>query len=105
MCAKWDSPEKTIEILDELEGLRFDDNAFWRLHHFRERGRHATIKSHRSHCAKVKSFRGCGNNSLVQQRLDAVLRCYKAWRGAGRPNFATLAENAYRKHPHPECSP
>jgi len=37
MSAKWDKPEETLKLLDELEKFGFNDDAFWRLHHWRER--------------------------------------------------------------------
>lgn len=104
MCGRWDDPEKTVTLLDELEGLGFDDDAFWRVHHSREKGRHETIKRHRAYCNEHKSFRRCGSNSLVQERLATVLKSFKTWRGAGHPNFANLAEDAFSKQRHPECS-
>ncbi|MGD0799529.1 MAG: hypothetical protein ABR910_17580 [Acidobacteriaceae bacterium] len=104
MCGKWDSPEETIKLLDELKVLGLDDHAFSLVHHWREKGKRATIEGHRVYCTERKSFRKCGSNSLVQERLDAVLTSFKAWRGELHPSFATLAEDAYSKHRHPECS-
>jgi len=51
------NPKDTLMLLDRLESLGFDDNAFSVLHHFREQGREAKIAGHRSHCEKTGSFK------------------------------------------------
>jgi hypothetical protein len=96
MSAKWDKPEETLKLLDELEKFGFNDDAFWRLHHWREKKdrRRATIKAHRAYCEKHEVFR-TGENPLVQERLQKVLSDYKS-----QPSyFNHLAEEAYRAIP------
>jgi hypothetical protein len=104
MAAERSYSKKTLETLDQLEGLRFgeqrfDDEAFWRLHHFREKRNaqgkpiRATIQSHRAYCNKHSSFRE--NNTLVQVRLDQVLTDYLR----APADFVFLAEKAYKEHP------
>jgi hypothetical protein len=57
----------------KLQRLGFTDQAFWRLHHFREKGKKATINGVRSYCEKTNSFLGGGNNERVYQHLKRLL--------------------------------
>jgi hypothetical protein len=72
----------TIRLLDELEALGFNDDAFARLHHFWQRpdehpGRRSTINSHRLYCHRTTHFRPDGNNARLQRRLEVVLERYR----------------------------
>ena len=95
------STKRTIELLDELESLGFDDHAFGHLHHFRVlRGVYDTITAHRKYVEKHTYLLADGNNEKVQRRLELVLNAYKAGpfkRGA--PVFLALAQAAVDELP------
>jgi hypothetical protein len=95
------SPERTIELLDQLEALGFDDQAFARLHHFRLKGRRPTISAHRLYCDATSSFQDAGENELVQRRLELVLKAYRSGVfKSGRPEvFGALADAAFHELP------
>jgi hypothetical protein len=63
------NPKQTIAYLDELQTLGFTDEAFWRIHHFREKGEKESINGHRSYCEVTDSFLDEGTNERVQIRL------------------------------------
>ena len=89
------NPQKTIAHLDELEKLGFTDEAFSRLHHFRDGLRPENINGHRSYCRKTTSFQDGSNNVRVSKRLELLLDCYKQYH-AGRPErFPRLADAVY----------
>jgi hypothetical protein len=92
------NPQRTVELLDELETLGFTNEAFWRLHHFRDKEKKDTIHVHKSYCEKRGSFRGreedC-NNERMQVRLEMVLKCYKAYHNGHPDMFTRLADAAY----------
>ena len=89
----------TILLLDKLEKLGFSDDAFAKLHHFRDKGVNETIASHRKYCQKVDVLYENRNNHLVQQRLELVLSAYLS--GGFKSNksivFVHLAEAAYQE--------
>ena len=91
------SPEDTLMLLDRLESLGFDDNAFSVLHHFREQGRDAKIAGHRRYCEKTDSFKVGETNELVQDRLKLVLSAFLlgGFKKSDPKIFAHLAEAAY----------
>lgn len=101
------NPRQTIAYLDELQTLGFTDEAFSRLHHFREKGEKHPINTHRVYCEGKDSFHDGRNNERVQIRLEVVLKYFKeyfsgdpaTWVRAGRGNveetFIRLAEAAY----------
>jgi hypothetical protein len=95
------SPKRTIDLLDLLNVLGFDDQAFARLHHFRLKGRKPTISDHRHYCEAITSFQGDGENELVQRRLELVLNAYRAGGfESRRPEvFGALAEAAFYELP------
>jgi hypothetical protein len=95
------SPKRTIELLDQLGKLGFNDQAFASLHHFRVKGRKTTIRAHRTYCEGIVSFQGDGENELVQQRLKLVLNAYSAGAfNSGRPEvFSALADAAFYELP------
>lgn len=96
--------KRSLELLDELEKLGFNDEAYWRIHHFRVKDgkqKKDTIKAHRKHLHD----RAAGNDQLtvtrtnmqVQQRLAWILETYVA---EGQPagnqtRFVELAEKAW----------
>jgi hypothetical protein len=102
------NPKQTIAYLDELRTLGFTDEAFWRIHHFREKGEKESINGHRSYCQVTDSFRDQGTNERVQIRLEIVLTYFKEYfsgnaasrvapaaRGDAEKTFIRLAEAAY----------
>ena len=95
------STKRTIELLDELEALGFDDHAFGHLHHFRAtRGVYEAIATHRKYLEKTTRFREGGTNEKVQQRLELVLKAYKAGPFKRRgPVFLALAQAAVEEIP------
>ena len=95
------STKRTIEFLNELEALGFDDHAFGHLHHFRAtRGVYDTIAAHRSYAEKTAEFRKGSTNEKVQRRLELVLKAYKAGPFTRRkPVFFALAQAAVDEIP------
>ena len=95
------SPQRTLELLDELQRLGFDDGAFSRLHHFRLKGRRDTIQSHRDYVAKRDELRDGDSNDEVQRRLEIVLKAYRSGGFASSSPFvfAALAEAAFLEVP------
>ena len=68
-------PQDTIELLNALVPLGFDDCAFQVLHHFHGG---AAIAGHLEYCQNVQThFREGGNNAQVQHRLEIVLAAYE----------------------------
>ena len=92
-------PSITIILLDELESLGFDNTAFSALHHFREKGRRETIKSHRKYCENTRQFKENDNNLQVQRRLRLVLNAYVlgGFESQYPEVFLGLAEAAYKE--------
>jgi hypothetical protein len=90
-------PKDTLLLLDRLESLGFDDDAFAALHHFRNAGRADKIASHRRYCEKTDRFGADGENERVQRRLRLVLSAYLlAGFESGRSDvFRALAEAAF----------
>lgn len=95
------STKRTIELLDELKAVGFDDHAFGHLHHFRAtRGIYDTISAHRRYAEKTEQFREGGTNEKVQRRLELVLNAYKAGPfKRGTPVFMALAQAAVDEIP------
>lgn len=87
---------RTVQLLNELEVLGFNDDAFARLHHFWQRHpkshSHETINSHRSYCSRIVHFRSEDNNARVQRRLEIVLDSYRRYHAGERSSFSRLAE-------------
>jgi hypothetical protein len=90
------SLKQTIQYLDELQALGFTDEAFWRMHHFREKGEHHPIKTHRSYCENIKSafFEDGGTNERVQARLEIILQYFNEYHRDSNI-FDQLADAAY----------
>jgi hypothetical protein len=91
-------PEQILKLLAELKKLGFNDEVFWRLHHFRARKRE-TIASFRSYCEKTPVFRAGGANQRVGQRLAFVLARYRERNlpPGNTPVMIDLAEIAFRE--------
>ncbi|MEX0613228.1 MAG: hypothetical protein WD738_16470, partial [Pirellulales bacterium] len=74
------NPNRTLQLLDELERRGFDDSHLKILHHKGTRGE--SLTSHRKFCEdRMSPFRPFEEGRLdwqVQQRLEFVLREYKA---------------------------
>jgi hypothetical protein len=90
-------PKTTILLLDKLQELGFNNDAFASLHHFKEKGRADTMASHRAYCEKTGTFQDDSANARVQQRLQLVLSAYLLGGfKSGKPAvFRCLAEAAY----------
>ena len=93
------NPKLTIASLDELQRLGFTDEAFWRIHHFREKNNKETISGFRSYCETTDSFRNGGNNERVQKRIEMVLTNYRAYHTGKPAVFTRLADAAYSMIP------
>jgi hypothetical protein len=89
------NPKQTIAYLDELLTLGFTDEAFWKIHHFQEKGENHPINTHRTYCEKTDSFQDGGNNERVQMRLEIVLKYFKAYHAGNPAAFPRLADAAY----------
>jgi len=104
------SIQHSLDLLNELEGLGFSDEAFWRLHHFRLRGDKDTIQLHRDYLTKQlavgAALRDNDSNEEVQRRMQLVLDWFK--RGAFSSDaagvFAGLSEVAFELVPHRRSS-
>ena len=92
-------PKATVLLLDKLEELGFNNDAFSALYHFKERGRADTIAEHRAYCIETDSFQDGSVNARVQQRLKLVLSAYQLGGfQSGKPEvFRCLAEAAYKE--------
>jgi hypothetical protein len=90
-------PNTTILLLDKLEELGFNNDAFAALHHFKEKGRADTIAEHRAYCIETDSFQDGSANARVQQRLKLVLAAYQlgGFQSSRAEVFRCLAEAAY----------
>jgi len=99
--------KRTIELLDELEKLGFNDWAFGRLHHFRTNGKRATIETHRKYCENIGFFQRRGESEVVERRLELVLDAYrKGGFQSGRSDvFAALADATFHELPPPGSLP
>ena len=64
-------PKRTIQLLDHLEALGFNDEHLSRVHHF-ERG--VSVRRMRVYCEKTESFQAGGTNERVRKRLEIVLK-------------------------------
>ncbi len=95
--------KQTISYLDELQTLGFTDEAFSKIHHFREKGENHPIRTHRSYCEGTDSFQDGGNNERVQIRLEIVLKYFEAYHAGNSAMFARLADAAYVLIP-PDCT-
>ncbi len=90
-------PKITVELLDELEDLGFNNDAFAALYHFKEKGRADTIAEHRVYCIEQEIFPNESLNARVQQRLSLVLNAYKlgGFKSRKAEVFRCLAEAAH----------
>jgi hypothetical protein len=69
--------KSTPEYLDKFVALGLTNDAFWRIHHYRLRGRRDTIRAHRQWTAAHPS-RANSTNELVRQRLEFMDRVIEA---------------------------
>jgi len=90
------NPKRTLDLLEELRDLGFNDEAFWRLHHFRKRKKEK-IASFRAYCEKTSAFVPDGANERVHRRLAFVLETYRE--AANTKNLIALADAAFDKIP------
>jgi hypothetical protein len=89
-------PKGTVQLLDDLCKLGFDDEAFWPLHHKKEGGVRETISGFRKYCLDIRRFQKGGTNYFVHWRLFSLLR---ARLSGSTGAFETLAEDAYQQIP------
>src|SRR6266568_508131 len=74
--------KQTVDLLDKLVKLGFNDDAFWRLHHKREpteKRPHPVphkIKEHRRYCDAGHIFNHDEENERVYRRLAFVWKIY-----------------------------
>jgi hypothetical protein len=92
-------PRDTLIVLDRLQELGFDDEAFQALHHFREGARPTTIGRHRAYCEKTTKFDEGGENERTQRRLKLVLVAYVLGSFASPAAFKGLADAAFASIP------
>ena len=90
------NPQQTIAHVDELERLGFTDEAFSRLHHFRD-GPHPEniFNGHDFYCEKTTSFRKESNNVRVCKRLGFLLEYYRPYHAGESESFPRLADAVY----------
>jgi hypothetical protein len=90
-------PKRTIELLGILGELGFTDAALSRLHHRRLQDQSVTIARQINYCLGIGSFRDDGQNALVQQRLEMVLKAYQAggFKSTKEEVFKALAEATF----------
>lgn len=84
--------ERTLQLLEELEKMGFDDDAFGRLHHKRE-----TITGMRKYCEDHSSRIFSEANERVYERLAFVLNASRELKLSRDQTqlFNTLAEAAF----------
>jgi hypothetical protein len=61
-------PKRTLDLLDLLGSLGFNQDHFRAIHHFREE---ASIDAHRKYCSKTESSTGKTNKD-VRERLEVI---------------------------------
>lgn len=99
---EYTDPATTLELLHELETLGFSDRAFSIIHHFEKPEK---IASHRKYCEMLREedarFR-TRSNQLVQQRLELLLRIFRAGSFKARSSalFEHLAKAVLLEVPH-----
>jgi len=65
-----------LRLLGILQPLGFDDESFWRLHHFRNKNKRETIRSFSTYCHKTHNFPQGHNNHRVVCRLSFLFESY-----------------------------
>lgn len=97
--------QRTLDILDQLTSLGFDDSAFWLVHHARLRNWRETISSHREYCKSICSntgeFLDDSENERVQRRLAWILAKHEksGAQSNDSAHFRELAEAAFKGLP------
>jgi hypothetical protein len=86
------NPKATIDLIERLKTMQFDNDAFRLLHHF-----HDSIGGFERHARKVTSFVEDGNNHRVHKRLQFVLDSCTNGKPPLGETFASLAEEAMRR--------
>jgi hypothetical protein len=91
-------PKRTIELLNKLGRLGFNDQAFERLHHM---GLGETIARHRDYCERTHRFLLDSNNARTQERLELVLDAYRCagFKSGKHEVFVALAKAARAEIP------
>lgn len=98
--------QRTLDLLNELQGLGFSDEAFAELHHFQLSGKNASIEAHRAYLQKAAKEKGqkrvVRTNQKVQQRLALVLAGYESdlFKEPVHDLFIGLARAAWVQIPH-----
>lgn len=92
-------PQRTIQLLDQLEALGFTDDDFAIVHHSASG---ETIHGMRVYCEQTTQFQQGGTNEKVRERLEFVLAAFKGGR-YGHPAragvFEHICEAAVRQIP------
>ena len=92
-------PNKTIELLDQLVELGFNDEFFDIVHHFEGE----TIQHHWNYCAKHSGrFQSGGTNEQVQKRLKIVLDSFLGGGFENKEVFRFLAHASVKEVPYSE---
>jgi hypothetical protein len=88
------NPTETIELIERLRKMKFDNDSFGQLHHL-----HGSMDGFEKYARKVASFQEDGNNHRVHKRMLFVLdSCANGTPPPGK-TFAALAEEAMRSIP------
>jgi hypothetical protein len=92
-------PQRTIELLDQLEELDFTDATFGLVHHLTRKGtKRETIKGMRKYCETGPAdFPPDGSNDRRKRRLEFILHSYRSFSlpPGNTAVFNALAEAAY----------
>jgi hypothetical protein len=92
-------PLKTIELLEQLIDLGFNDEYFDIVHHFEGE----TIEQHQKYCSKHSGrFQSGGTNEQVQRRLKIVLDSFVGGRFENTEVFRFLAHASVKEIPYAE---
>jgi hypothetical protein len=88
------NPTETIELIERLRRMKFDNDAFRLLQHL-----HGSMNGFEKYARNVASFQEDGNNHRVHKRMLFVLdSCANGTLPPGK-TFAALAEEAMRRIP------
>jgi hypothetical protein len=88
------NPTETVELIERLRKMKFDNDAFRLLHHL-----HGSMNGFEMYARSVASFQQDGNNHRVHKRLELVLdSCANGTPPPGK-TFAALAAEAMCRIP------
>jgi hypothetical protein len=92
------SPQLSLELLDKLEALGFDREAFAECHHFHQAVGH-DMNSFRRYAQKTMQFQDNGPNHRCHQRLELVYNIYTNGGFKNPAVFVNLARAAFLEIP------